>query len=165
MKKISYLIMAITSLAGCSKDCPDCYGEPPPFRIAILNMQGDNLLDPSQTNGLTIQSVKLSSGEVMDFVIKDYIIPSEPIGFYHLESIDDDYYDNCIAKEKECEIYIAYSNSSDVDTINVLIDKVSTKENGCVCTGFELKYVKYNGVTITEYDWEPNNTGSAIIRK
>ena len=162
MRTLIFIFMLL--FAGCSKDCPECYNFAEPFRLAILNEQNDNLLDPNNPDKLVIDKLTLASREIMDFEIKNYIIPAEPSGFYHLQSIDEDYFDSCI--DKEGEFYITYKNSSDIDTINVLIEKETTKnKDGCICTGHPYRYIKHNGEIVTEYDGEPNNTGAAIIRK
>lgn len=161
MKKIIILLCLLS--IGCSKDCPECFSYAEPFRLAILNEQNQNLLDPGLSNGMKIDKLTLASGELMEFTIKNYIIPSDPLGFFHLESIDDSYFNNCI--DKEGEIYVTYSNSLDIDTINVLIEKLVVKDDdGCACVGYPYKYIKHNGVILNEYDIE-NKTGSAIIRK
>lgn len=145
----------------CSKQC-ECYTNAQPFRIAILNSKNENLLDPKNSNKLNIDKLTNDVGVKIKFEIKDYIIPSNPSGFFHLESIDKSYFNKAIGHDGA--FYIYYENSSKIDTINVLIEEEHSKQDGCKCTSFPYRYMKYNGNLITEYDWT-NRTGSAIIRK
>ena len=151
----------IITLWGCTKDCPECYNFAAPLRLGILNSMDENLLDSNNVNGLEIDKLTLVSGQRIDFVIKDFVIQSIPIGFWHLESLDEDFFNSCI--DKDCEFFITYKNSTDIDTINVLIEHVTNEIDGCKCTGFPYRYIKHNQIIITEY--ENDHTGSAIIRK
>jgi hypothetical protein len=161
MKTITIITILIFTLFGCKKDCPECYSFAASLRLGILNFQGENLLDPNNINRLDVDGLTLESGQKIDFEINDYSISTIHSGFWHIESIDEDFFNSCI--DKEGEFYITYKNSTDIDTINVLIETETIETNGCKCTGYPLRYYKHNNIIITEYENE--HTGSAIIRK
>ena len=160
MKKIILLLSVLFS--NCSKPC-ECFNYAEPLRLVILNSQKENLLEPNKPNSLMIDKLTLALGININYVIKDYIIPSQATKrFFHLESIDDNYFKSSIGKEGT--FYITYKNSSDIDTMKVLIEEQHSKVSGCNCTSFPYTYIKHNNKTITEFDLE-NSTGSAIIIK
>lgn len=164
MRPIVFLCLLLICLAGCGDDdCPPCFNLPEPFRLAIIDADNENLLDPNNANGLQIDKLKLKSGQELVYELKDFIVLDDPLDFYFLEWNDQQYMDNCI--DQDCEFYMSYQNVTKIDTINVFVEKITEEKNGCNCVGHQLSYVKYNGVVITEFDWEPNNTGAAIIIK
>ena len=164
MKRIALIIAIIAATWSCSRNCPECYYPPPPFKLAILNNQGDNLLDPETENYLIIDKIKYLIGNQMEFQIIGCGFKKDEKGFCYLESQDDYYHDLCI--DSECEFYISYTNNPGIDTINVLIKTViSDVGRNCTCTGYSLEFMKHNGKIITEYDSEEYKTGAAIIRK
>ena len=162
---IIYLITTVFAFSNCrNQDCPECFNSVEPFKIALINAQSENLLNPSNPDKLIINKIQLSSGEDLTFIIKDYIDISFHTGFYFLESIDSKY--SSCSIDKDCQIHISYINSSEIDTINIYNERVTeTNDEGCICTGHIRKYIKHNGNNIAEFDLEPNNTGAAIVRK
>jgi len=49
------------------------------------------------------------------------------------------------------QIFIRYNNLPEIDTLEVLLDCVSTKGSSCKCPEIELKYMKYNSVLIPDH--------------
>jgi len=148
MKKLIFIICLFCF--ACNNDCPECGNMPNPFKLFIENESGENLLNPATENALEIESIKFNNGQIMTYTITtDYMI----------ESIDPQYFENCT--DKDGEFYIFYKNSPLTDTMNVFFETIITEpEKNCTCTGYQTKYMKYNGVVITNYVYD-----AAIVTK
>lgn len=169
MKVLNTAIFLIF-IFGCKKpDCEYCFSYTSPLRFSILDNNNTNLLDPSLGNKLEINSIRTNNSTNINFELKSTIGGFET-GFWFIESIDrpkragcDDMLDCALCVNEECELYVSYLNSNEIDTLNVLYERNSIEdEDGCICTGYPLKYFKYNGIEIHDGN---EKTGAAILRK
>ena len=158
---MKYLLLGILAgilILSCNKkDCKFCFSYAQPLRFSILNSSDENLLDSTIDGYLEVSTINTKSNSTINFRLTSMIGGFET-GFWFIESIDD------ICIDEECELYVSYTNSNPVDTLNILYEQFrEVDDDGCVCTSYPLKYFKHNGVEISEFNTETK--GATIIRK
>ncbi len=154
--------MALLFTSGCNENC-ECYAPPDPFRLVILDQFDKNRLDPKYPDAIKIDMILFSTGKKLDYTITDSIDHEFPINFFFLFSNDNALLNNC--NGTECELYISYLNRIEVDTLNILRERVQERNSdGCQCLSHPTRYIKLNGIEIKEFEVE-HKTGAAIIRK
>lgn len=172
MKSINYLVIIGVLILSCGKvDCPDCFSYETAIRFSYENSEGQNLLMPNSQKQFIISKIESSMGQSLNFeLIKIKDLDTE---YWFIALNNRPNRPGCneiigceLCVKEECELYVTYTNSNAVDTLNILYEEIrEVDDDGCVCTGYPSKHFKHNGELITEFDNAPNNTGAAIIRK
>jgi len=146
-----------------------CFNYTSPLRITFLDRDDNNILNPNFATNIEAETLQSSTVQDINFELKNSI-GGYSVGVWFLESIErpnrfgcSDWLDCVLCVNEECELYLSYVNSNKIDTLHVLYEKeITIDENNCKCGSYPLRYIKFNGDTITEFD---NGTGAAIIRK
>lgn len=161
------------------KECinpPDCFTGPTKLRFVYLDENDQNMLKPDYPNQIEVKSVKSKIGAPINFEVTSKTGGTIETGNWRLEltqsqfSIRPDCEDEgllgcllCI--NVECELYVSYYNRTEIDTLNVLYERVTEyDENNCPCTYFPLRYINYDGKNIMSQSLAEYG-GGYIIRK
>lgn len=174
------MFFGLLTILSCNndKECinpPDCFTGPLPMPIGILDRDGENMLDPEYPDRLEIDAVTSKVMGKIPFEITSIKGGTIETGFWYLEikktpntirpDCDDNVLDCNLCINEECELYISYSNSTDIDTLNVLYERVTEfTEDNCPCTYYPMRFIKHNGVSIIDDIYE-KTPYAFIIRK
>ena len=164
--------MLVLFIQACEKkNCSPCFSYETVIRLSFENSGGQNLLNPNTQNNVVVDKVTSSTGQTVNFELTNQIGGFDT-GYWFIELKNrpnrpgcNDLLECALCVNEECELYVSYSykNSITIDTLNILYEEFrEVDEDGCVCTSYPLKYFKYNGDVITEYN---TTTGAAIIKK
>ncbi len=156
---MKYLFIFSTLLllfSGCRR-CGECFNFWDGENITFLDEDDNNLLDPSNSEKLEIESFKAADGTDIEFTIKDFSIePNAPEGIWHIRTVSGVIADKCIGED--CDLFIKFVNQAKPDTFSLRIDKVRLD----CCVNYRTSKSQYNHEDITE---KHSVVGGFIVRK
>jgi len=179
--KYFLLFQIIIFLISCEnkKECthpPDCNSGPEQLRFVYFDRNDQNMLEPNYPEHIKVKSVWSKLGVPISYEVSNIHGGTQESGFSHLSLTQTQYSvrPDCDDKgllgcflciNEECELYISYYNRPEIDTLNVLYERViEYDENNCPCTCFPLRYINFNGKNILNDTYQVGY-GAWIIRK
>lgn len=174
--KNSLIITILFVVFSCSKEkeCTNpkfCFSGPAPMPIGFVDRDGNNLLDPSYQDRLDIKAVTSKIFGSIKYEVTSTKGGTIETSFWYLD-INKPLRPGCtivpdcgLCINEECELYISYVNRPEVDTLNILYERViEYDENNCPCTFYPMRFINHNGMSIMNdvYDKTPY---AFIIRK
>ncbi len=143
MKYITHLlIIFLVAITFSNCDCPECFNFWDGERITFLDLEGQNILDPS--SGIEIEYFRNEQNSSIDFIQKNYEIDqNSPEGIWHIETVSNIVFNSC--SEQYCMLFIKFSHRNQQDTISLSINEL----NEDCCTNYLTNDFSFNGQLVS----------------
>ncbi|MDX1683984.1 MAG: hypothetical protein R3275_02045 [Saprospiraceae bacterium] len=159
--RILFLFTFLMFCLGCAEDCPECTTPAEPFRFIVVDEEGNNLLEPSNPDSVTVRSLVSPGKAAYQFGEMAFVGPQvENVRFIEVQG--DLFYLNA-HEEGGTEVVVNYQGGelSDRFFVEMIWESVPEDED-CSCLIERYAEVSQNG---QDMDFHSPRLGIYALRK